>query len=183
MVVEVEPQHLFTLEDCSNLSELTLEMEHSESNAVQDSISILSTLDPARSGRLVKIVLEANYVSRWFNEDGQPDRGENWEGLDSVLSKLANASTSTERKGLTFILVVMEWCETKELMSELMSTVRKWLPELLPRFNELGLLHVHYVRGGPCRAVDGCLPRDKPGCLGEDVEDNYSEGGFSDDST
>ena len=155
-------------------------MEHSESDVVRDSISILSTLDPARSGRLGKIVLEANYISRWFDKDGQADGGGDWEGLDTVLSKLANVS---REKHLTFILVVMEWCENKKEMSGLMSTVRKWLPKLLPRFNGLGLLHVHYVRGGLCRAVDeGCLRREKPGCLGEDVEDSYSEDGFSGDS-
>jgi hypothetical protein len=41
--------------------------------------------------------------------------------------------------------------------------VRKWLPEMLPRFNELGSLHVHYGRGRHCRAVNGgCLRHDQP---------------------
>jgi len=56
----------------------------------------------------------------------------------------------------------------------LLSTVRRWLPKLLPRFNELGLLHVHYTRDGRCRAVDdSCLCHDKPGCLAEDFKDSF----------
>ena len=168
MEVDVEPEHLFSLEDCSNLAELTLDMDRSESCVVQDSISILSTLNPARLGHLGRILLKADYVSRWFNEDGQADGEENWEGLDTVLSKLANAFTSKRGKRLTFTLVVVKWDETGKLMP----MVRKWLPKLLPRFNELGLLHIHYQRGGLCRTVDdGRLCHDKPDCLKADFQD------------
>ena len=52
------------------------------------------------------------------------------------------------------------------------------------RFNELGLLHVHYMRDRPCRAVDGGrLYYDKLDCPGEDAEESSSEGGWSDDNT
>jgi hypothetical protein len=109
-------------------------------------------------------VLEANYVGGWFNKDGQVDGEEDWEGLDTVLSELAEASISTREKRLTFTLVVVK-CHNNE---RFMPAVRKWLPKLLPRFSELGLLHVHYMRGGCCRAVDdGCLHHDKPDCLRE----------------
>ena len=179
MEVDIEPEHLFSLEGCSNLSELTLDMEHSESCAIQDSIFILSTLDPERSTRVEKIVLEARYVCRWFNKDGPVSYGKdedddeddededgdkkvNWEGLDTVLSKLAEASIGVRDKRLTFILVVLEFPGNKEVMS----TMKKWLPKLLPCFNELGLLHVHRGRGSRCRAVDdSCLSHDKPSCL------------------
>jgi len=162
MEVDVEPEHLFSLKGCSNLSELTLDMELSESCAVQDSIFILSTLDPTRQSHLGKIVLEARYVGRWFDKDGPTDIGDkrnkdedeedeseeedrvNWEGLDTVLSRLAEVS-SIGGKRLTFVLVVLEWGGDEN--SELVPTARKWLPKLLPRFNELGLLHVHYGRG------------------------------------
>jgi len=194
MEVVIKPKHLFSLKACSNLSELTLDMESSESCAVRDSIFILSTLDPTRSSRLGKIVLQARYVSRWFNKDGPEDveEGEdeekedeeededgdkgddeededdeeeedekvNWKGLDNILSKLAKAAMGGKR--LTFILVVPQWCDNKELVP----TIRKWLPKLLPCFNELGSLHVHYGRGNRCQAVDdGCLYHDKPDCL------------------
>lgn len=197
MEIIIKPRHLPSLEGCLNLSELTLDMEHSESNAVQDFISILSTLDLARSSRLEKIVLKANYVSRWFNEDGEPEGEEDgqvdsdaddqadsdedgqaddkydWEGLDAVLSELAETSISARGKRLAFTLVVMQWCDNKGRNKGLMSTVRKWLPKLLPRFNELGLLHVHYMKDNCCRRAvdDSCFRHDKPDCLGEDFKD------------
>ena len=191
MEVDVEAEHLFSLEDCSNLSELTLDMESSESCAVRDSIFVLSTLDPARLGHLGKIVLRYSYVGRWFrdgqpcdwggkdgkadsedgeadSEDDEADDKEDWEGLDTLLTKLAKASISTREKRLTFTLVVLGWNDTKKLMS----MVRKWLPKLLPRFNELGLLHVHHDRGRRCRTIDdSCLRHDKPECLREDFHD------------
>ena len=171
---DVEPEHLFSLEDCSCLSELTLDMEHVESCVVQNSVFILSTLDPARSRCLRKIVLEAWYFHRWFTSDGpvnyekeeeeeeEGDKKVDWEELDTVLSKLAKASSSARGKRLTFILVVLKY-------KELISTMRKWLPKLLPRFNEVGLLHVHYGRGSCCQATDdtdGCLSHDRPDCGG-----------------
>ena len=167
--VEIQPEDLFSLEDASNLSELTLDMERSESCAIRDSIYILSTLDPVRSSRLGKITLEARYVSRWFNKDGpievkekekDEEEGdeEDWEGLDTVLSKLAKVSINMRGKRLAFILVVLKWSCNEELVS----ATRKWLPKLMPRFNELGSLHVHYERGGICRAIDeDCLYHDK----------------------
>jgi len=194
MEVDVEPEHLFSLKDCSNLSELTLDMRNSESHASRDSTFVLSTLDPARLSHLGKIMLRYNYVGRWFNEDGQFDEGngraggedadsdddqadseygegdgkKDWEGLDTVLAKLAKASIRMRKKRLTFTLVALKWGDNNKLMP----TVRKWLPKLLPRFNELGLLHVHYGGGRDCRAVDdSCLRHDKPECLKEDFHD------------
>jgi hypothetical protein len=163
MEVDIEPEHLFSLEACSNLSKLTLDMKHSESCAIQDSIFILSTLDPAQSNRLEKVVLVAAYADQWFDEhgpicvkgEGDEDGGEDkdegdydddeeewkvdWKGLDALLSTLAKSSISTRRRRLEFILVVLEGYRGNNLLS----TTRKWLPKLLPRFSELGLLHVH----------------------------------------
>ena len=141
-------------------------MEGVGSSAVQDSIFILSTLDPARSRCLGKIVLETWYARRWFKSDDpvnyeeeEGDKNVDWEELDTVLSKLAKASSSGRGKRLTFILVVLEWGDNKELVS----TMRKRLPKLLPGFDETGLLHVHHGRGGRCQAVDDCcLYHDKP---------------------
>ena len=183
MEINVEPEHLFSLAGCYHLSELTLDMERSESRALYDSASILSTLDPKQSSYLEKITLEAVYVGRWFDEGGPvedkedgedededcPHRKDRWEGLDAVLSDLAKASIGTRGKRLTFTLVVLQYGKNHKLMP----TVRKWLPKLLPRFNELGLLHVHYMRGSHCRAVDdSCLRHDKPGCLEDDFKDS-----------
>jgi len=196
MDIEIEREHMPSLDGCSNLSELTLDMEHSESNALRDAIDILSTLNPAKSDRLGKIALEVRYVSRWFDENGTCEEGEEdeeeldedgpagckerWEGLDAILSKLAKASISRREKRLTFTLMVMEWSGNKKLMP----VVKKWLPKLLPRFNGLGLLHVHYARGGHCRAVDdSCLCQDKPGCLTEDSKDSCPGDNSSEDDS
>ena len=145
----LEPRHLLNLEGCSNLSELTLNMERSDSCALRDSIYILSTLDLAQSSRLGKVVLEYTCDDRWFDKDGRwfnkdgqngkggEDGGNDWEGFDAVLSKLAKASISTRGERLTFTLVVSRYGD-----GELISTVRKGFPKMLPRFNELGLLYV-----------------------------------------
>lgn len=99
------------------------------------------------------------------DEEGvSEDEGEkvDWQELDVVLSKLAKVSVSLRGKRLTFVLMVFGWHMNKELMP----TLRKWLPALLPAFSELGLLHVHYVRDGRCWAVDDSSScHDKPDCL------------------
>ena len=98
-----------------------------------------------------------------------PREERGWEGLDTILSKLAEVSISTREKRLTFTLAVKKQRGNQRLLS----TARRWLPKLLPRFNELGLLHVHYTRGGRCGAVDdSSLCHDKPGCLAEDFNDS-----------
>lgn len=172
--IDVEPEHLFSLKGCSSLSELILDMDHSDTCAVRDSISILSTLSPERMNRLGKIVLRNSFVNQWFDEDDQPasedDKAIDWEGLDSLLAQLANTSIAAREKRLTFTLVVREYFSDGP--GKIMSTLRRWLPKLLPRFNELGLLHVHYDRGNGCQTIDdSCLHHDKPECLKEDFRD------------
>jgi hypothetical protein len=136
-------------------------MEYSRpSCSVRNAISILSTIDLVRSSHLGKIALETSHVGRWFDADGQACDEEVWEGLDSVLSKLAKATISKGKKRLTFILEVMRsWCGVDEHLTR---KVRKQLPQVVPHFNELGLLHVHYGRRSHCRVDGGCL-HDKPG--------------------
>ena len=134
--IYVEPRHQFSLDDCSNLSELTLDMERWESSVVQDPISILSILDPTPPSRLGKSVVEANHIGAWFNKKGRANGDEDWERFDTVLSKLTVASINARGKRLTSILVVVD-------NKKFVPAVRKWLPRLLPRFNGLGMLHVH----------------------------------------
>jgi hypothetical protein len=133
--------------------------ESAPSCPIQNTISILSTLDPARSSRLGKIVLEVTRAGSWFSVDGRAVYGEDWEGLDTVLSKLGKVSISKGEKRLTFILVITR----RGYDENLMPMVRKWLPKHLPRFNELGVLHVHCGRGRRYQAVgDSYLTYDKP---------------------
>lgn len=167
-----EPEHLFSLEGCSSLSELILDMARSELCAVRDSISILSTLDPEGMNRLEKIVLKYNYVGRWFDKNdqlaGEDDEVEDWEGLDDLLTQLANTSIAAREKRLTFTLVVSGYHD----IGKTMSMLRGWLPKMLPRFHELGLLHIHRDGGNHCRVVDdSCLHHHKPECLKEDFRD------------
>lgn len=170
----VKPEYLFNLGDCPNLSELTLNMEPSEPCAVQDSIFVLSTLNPERTNRLEKIVLAYHYVDFWFDGEGQltneDDEDADWEGLDALLAQLANTSITARGRRLAFTVVVPRPYSNREIT--IMPTVRRWLPKVLPRFNELGLLHVHYEGGNRCRTVDdSCLHHDKPECLKEDFRD------------
>lgn len=106
----IQLRHLPSLKDSSNLSELDLDMDGQESSALRNTISILSTLDPPRLDRLRKIALGGLESLRWWfdedgaildeedfgrsSEDGKARRGENWRGLDTVLSELAKASIS-----------------------------------------------------------------------------------------
>lgn len=82
-------------------------MEPSESCAVQDSIFVLSTLNPERTNRLEKIVLVYDF---WFDEEGQltneDDEAADWEGLDALLAQLANTSITARGRRLAFTVVV-----------------------------------------------------------------------------
>jgi hypothetical protein len=101
-------------------------------------------------------MLEARYIGSWFDKDGQVSGKEDWEGLDTILSKLVRATIAKGEERLTFTLVATRWDNNKKLMP----TIRKLLPKLLPRFNGLGSLHVHYGRGSRCQP--GCPRHDEP---------------------
>lgn len=186
---DIRADELFSLEDCSNVSSLTLETGLSDFCAIRDSIFLLSTLDRAPPRQLKEIILEGYFTSLVDDEEGplhaevwegdeDDDEGEeldervNWREFDVVLAKLAKASIRMRGKRLTFVLVALKTRENEELML----TIRTRLPELLPRFNDLGLLHVHHRPDTPCRAVDDsptCF--DKPDCL---APESTSEVGF-----
>jgi hypothetical protein len=163
--VDVGPEHLFSLEDCSNLFELTLSVALSGLHQVRFATIILSTLGLARSSHLERIILRMGYVDYLFDRDGlayagdeegndEDDGGEgsekarvNWMGLDEVLSELAKSSIKVTGKPLTFTLVSTWWRGNEKRMHG----VKKWLPRMLPRFRELGLLHVHCKELSDCR--------------------------------
>src|SRR5579872_2192201 len=63
----VDPMFLFSLEHCSNLSELMLDMKSLEFCGIKSFVFILSTLNLARSDRLRKSVLTAVCRWRWFD--------------------------------------------------------------------------------------------------------------------
>lgn len=151
-------------------------MEGSDSCVVQDTTSILSTFNPARTTHLEKIVLDGVRIFNWFDdngpvhveterEEGEGDGGKDkvkWRAFDATLSKLAKNSISTREKRLTLTLV----SRFPHDDAKLMSLAKKWLPNLLPQFNGLGLLHVHGGWDSSCREVDDdYLSRDRPDCL------------------
>ena len=166
MFVQLEDRPLFSLGGCFNLTELTLDMEHAGSCIVTTAISILSTLDPIQPGRLEWIRLATSCVYRWLCKKSRTKRAQLWGNLDAILSELAKVAMSMEGKRLTFVLV------STEIHEKCISFGRKRLPELLPRFHELGLLRVDRGRGSLKIATDcGGSCSHVPTCMEEDYDD------------
>lgn len=120
-------------------------MEYSESCVVQDSIFVLSTLNPARSSYLREIALEVGCAANrlfWEGEHAE-DKRMKWKELDDILSTLAKASVDLRGSRLAFALVLLKSREDGRLVS----VARRRLLKLLPRFDELGSLHVYYGWG------------------------------------
>lgn len=137
-----ENEPLFSLAGCSNLSELTLDMEHTRSCLVTTTTNILSTLGPLQHTRLECIRLTTKCFYQWIC-GGTRDRPiPAWSNLDATLSKLAKVAIDIGERRLTFVLTFM--CN-----GECIPFARKWLPELLHRFHGLGELHVEYGQGRP----------------------------------
>lgn len=166
-MVETDPeiQPPFSLEGCFNLSELTLDLRQTNSCILKTSTSILSSLGPTRSIRLEEITLYTSLVYQFFGEEARVDLARDWEDLDTTLSKLATASVNTTGNRLVFSLV-----PGAAHPEECLAFVREWLPELLPRFRELGSFSVH--RGGVCYDdADICCCYSPGGSEKEDSDD------------
>jgi len=90
-----------------------------------------------------------------------------WGNLDAVLSGLAKVAISVRGKRLTFVLV-----STGRHIEKCISLGGKWLPELLPRFHELGSLRVEYGRDRLKLAADyGCSCCNATACMEMDSND------------
>ena len=131
----------FSLEGCFNLSELSLDMKSIKSCIVTTSTDILLTLDPIQRSRLEFVRLTTRCTYQWLGEGYRSGFAQTWGNLDTVLSGLANVATKRRGKGLTFILV-----STGEHKEGCISFGRKWLPEMLPRFRELGSLCLNHAQ-------------------------------------
>lgn len=123
----------FSLEGCFNLSELTLDMERTDSCIVTTSVNILSTLDPLQRNRLERITLTTSCVHRWFCKGPRTELTRVWGDLDIVLSELTKAAIGMRGKRLTFVLV-----STGGHKEGCISFGRKWLPKMLPIFMNWG---------------------------------------------
>jgi hypothetical protein len=124
--------------------------------------NILSTLDPMQSTRLERIKLITTCICKWICKGSRDQLAQAWSDLDTVLSEVANR---TKGRKLTFSLASTQ----KGLC---VPSGKKWLPELLPRFHQLGELRVEYERGrlgvGTGR---GCVCDHSPSCVEEERGD------------
>lgn len=142
-------------------------MEHAGSCIVATSVNILSTLNPIQHSRLEGIRLVTSCFYQWFCKKSRTERAQAWRTLDTILSELAKVAMSIGGKRLTFVLVSVGIHKEK-----CMSFGRKWLPELLPRFHELGSLRADYRRSRFKVAADrGFSCSHGPICMGEDHND------------
>ena len=155
----------FSLEGCFNLSELTLVMDYTTSRPVATSISILSTIDPIQCSRLERVGLTTECAYRWLCKRSRDEFAQLWGKLDDILSELAKVAMSREGKRLTFVLT------SAGIHEKCIPFGRKWLPELLPRFHELGSLRVD--RQGLRKIVADCdgFCDHVPACTEEDYND------------
>jgi len=134
-------QPLFSLGGCFNLSELSLDMESTKLCIVTTSTGILSTLDPTQRNRLEWIRLTTSCAYLWLREESRTELARAWKDLDAILSGVA-----TKRRGRRLIFVLVSAGGHKE---GCISFGRRWLPELLPRFRELGSLRLDFGRSRP----------------------------------
>ena len=125
------------------------EVEGTSLGLVMAPTKILSTIDPKQSTRLERIKLITMCIRQWLCEVSRNQIAQAWSNLDIILSKLAKVATSIEGKKLTFVLGSM-W------KGECVPFGRKWLPELLPRFHELGELRVDVERASSEADADHC---------------------------
>ena len=157
----------FSLEGCFNLSELTLDMERTDSCIVTTSVNILSTLDPLQRNRLERITLTTSCAHRWFCKGSRTELTRVWGDLDIVLSELTKAAIGMRGKRLTFVLV-----STGGHKEGCISFGRKWLPKMLPHFHELGSLHVDCEKSRVRLAPNDPRFHDRgPNCTEEDYND------------
>ena len=152
-------QPLFSLGGCFNLSELSLDMKSTWLCIVTTSANILSTLDPIQRSRLEWIRLTTSCAYLWLRKESRTELARSWKNLDAVLSELADVTTKRGKR-LTFVLV-----SAGGHKDGCISFGRRWLPELLPRFCELGSLRLDFGRSRPNPVpqhgrILGCIKED-----------------------
>ena len=151
---------MFSLGDCFNLSELSLDMVGNRHSCIlTTSVNILLTLNPIQHSRLESFRLTTKCAYQWLDEGSRSELVRAWGNLDTVLSELAKVVTERRGKRLTFVLA-----STGKHEEGCISFGRKRLPDMLPRFCELGSLHLDY--GGDRLAPNGARPRPYgPNCM------------------
>jgi len=127
------------------------------------SANILLTLDPIQHSRLELFRLTTNCAYQWLCEGSRSELARAWGNLDVVLSDLAKVVTERRGKRLTFVLA-----STGKHEEGCISFGRKWLPDMLPRFRELGSLHLDYGVNRLHPAPNGRSRPHGPNCVKRD---------------
>ena len=158
---------------CVNLSELVLNMKGSFSCIVETPGTVLTTVLEANCPNLHKITVEVEDARAWFLAESRRECEDSWEDLDSTLSTLALRSMIGRGKKLVFVMEVT-------CTDDAIRRAKKWLPSLLPRFDEEGSLHVHDGEDDNCN-LDDYGVEDKMACMGRDVLKKYGYESESDE--
>jgi hypothetical protein len=160
---------------CVNLSELVLNMKGSYSCIVETPATVITTLLGANCPNLSRITVEIEDALGWFLTESRGECLDSWKDLDSSLITLARRSMNARGKKLVFITEVM-------CVDDAIHRAKKWLPRLLPRFDEEGSLHVHDGEDDDCD-VDDYDVEDGMACMGRSVLEKYKYDSESDEKT
>jgi hypothetical protein len=160
---------------CVNLSELVLNMKGSYSCVVETPDTVLTTLLEANCPNLSRITVEVEDALAWFLVEVRGECVDSWKDLDSSLTTLARKSMNARGKKLVFVMEVT-------CTDDAIHRAKKWLPRLLPRFNEEGSLHAHDGEDDDCD-VDNYDVEDGIACMGRAVLKKYEYESESDEKT
>jgi len=160
---------------CVNLSELVLNMKGSYSCIVEIPGAVFATLLEANCSNLSRITVEVEDAKAWFLPENRKECADSWKDLDSTLAKLAWRSVSARNKNLVFVMEVT-------CTDDAIHRAKKWLPRLLPRFDEEGSLHVHDGEDDGCD-FDDYDEEDEKACMGRAVLKKYQYESESDENT
>ena len=150
-------------------------MKGSYSCIVETPGIVITTLLETNSPNLSKITVEVEGARAWFLTETRGESLDSWKELDSSLAALAWRSLKTRGKKLVFVMEVMCTDDT-------IRRAKKWLPRLLPRFNDEGSLHVHDGEDDNCY-FDDYDSEDEEACMGRAVLKEYKYESESDEKT
>lgn len=150
-------------------------MKGSYSCIVETSAAVLATLMEADCPNLSRITLEVEDAAAWSLAETRGECMASWNDLDSTLATLACRSMNARGEKLVFVLEVTR-------TDGAIYRAKKWLPRLLPYFNEEGSLHVHDGEDDGCD-LDDYDVEDETACMGRAVLKEYEYETESDEET
>jgi hypothetical protein len=150
-------------------------MKGSYSCIVETPATFLATLLEANCSNLSRITVEVEDARPWFLAEARGGCLDSWKDLDFSLATLAWRSMKARGKKLVFTMEVT--CTNDGI-----HRAKKWIPRLLPRFDEEGSLHVHDGENDVCE-VDDYDEEDKKACMGRAVLEEYEYESEGDEET